>query len=355
MIKKFIYTILVLISLVIIVSCSKSGETASNPDDYYLGICIHSLDNEFWAQEAKGAELFASKVSNLQSRILTSDSDDNKLLQGIRDFIAEHGEKAIFVVDPSSAAVTANVAEICEEAGCYVTILTHRAEGLYPKDFSKFVIHMTENDLNSGYITAKALFDSIGGKGTVCELYGQLGNDAATARHAGFEKALKEYPNIKVLDMQVASWSQEEALKITETWLAKYGNDGINAIFCANDTMAIGAIEALKQAGLNGKIKVNGTDGIKAAYDAIKDGDMVCTIANDGYLLMGYGAAYAYYAAIGKINVNDMTPEERMVYTKTSFIDASNVDEMYEKFITGTPDYDYSNLEFAIDGYQPQP
>lgn len=343
--------LLIALSLFLTISCGKE----SSSDDWYLGICIHSLDNEFWAQEAKGAELFASTVSNLKTQILTSDSDDNKQIQGIRDFISKYGEKAIFVVDPSSAAVTANIAEICEESGNYVTILTHRAEGLYPKDFTKFVIHMTENDIHSGYITAKALFDSLGGKGKVCELYGQLGNDAATARHAGFERALKEYPNIQVLDMQVASFSQEEALKITETWLAKYGNNGINGIYCANDTMALGAIEALKQSGLNGKIKVSGTDGIKAAYEAIQDGDMVCTIANDGYLLMGYGAAYAYYAATGKIKVEDMSNEERMVYSKTSFVDSSNVDEMYNKFILGTPNYDYSDLKFSIDGYQPQP
>lgn len=349
--KKILALFLTAIISLMVMSCG--SEDAKNADDkYYLGIAIHSLDNEFWAQQAKGAELFAATVPNLETQVLTCNSDDNKQLQGIKDFIAKHGDKALFIVDPASAAVTANIVEICEEAGAYVVILAHRAKGLYPKDYSKFVAHITPDDVSAGYNTAKALFDSIGGRGKVCELYGQLGNDAAASRHKGFEKALSEYPEIKLVEMQVASWSQDEAMKITETWLAKY-ND-INAIFCANDTMALGAVEALKRAKLNGKIKVCGTDGIKAAFDAVEDGDMVCTIANDGYLLMGYGAAMAYNAATGKIKTSKMDPKSRMIYSKTSFINKDNIEEMKAKFITGVPKYDYNDLEYPVAGYQAQ-
>lgn len=358
--KKVLVILLALVlCLSMFAACGGDSQTSDKPsnstdpttEQYHLGICIHSMDNAYWAQEAHGAELFASQIDNLDSQILTCDSDDNKQLQGIKDFIAKYGDKAMFVVDPSSAANTANIVETCEDAGCNVVILAHRAEGLFPENYKHFVAHMTQDDYAAGYSLATYLFDSIGGKGKVCELYGQLGNDAATLRSAGFNACAKEYPDIEILDKQVASWSQDEALKITETWLAKY--DDVDAIFAANDTMALGAVEALKNAGKNGEVHVCGCDGIEAAFNAVKEGNLTCTIANDGYMIMGYGSAYAYYTTIGTLDPSkDLTPKERMIICKTAFVTQDNIDKMISSLITGHPDYDYSDLDFCIAGYQ---
>ena len=330
---------------------SSAAATAGSGDEYHLGICVHSLDNEYWAQEAAGAELFAKSVSNCKYDVLTCNSDDNKQIQGIKDYIARYGKKAIFVVDPSSTANTANIADVCEKAGNYVVILAHRADGLYPKDYPHFVTSLMLSDFDNGYKTACKLFDSIGGQGEICELQGQLGDDSAANRHKGFQAALKKYPNIKCVDTQVASWEQSKAMSFTEEWLVSHPN--IKAIYSANDTMALGAIEALKNKGKNGKIMVCGCDGIKAALQAIKSGDMLCTIANDGYCIAGYGASYAYQAATGKLNVSSMDPAKRLIYCKTTYVDKSSVDDVIDKFITkGNPGYDYTKLDYCIDSYQ---
>ena len=103
---------------------SAAGFTAPegvDPSEYHLAICIHSMDNEYWAQEAKGAQL-AAEYYGVGADILTCDSDDNKQIQGIKDYIAQYGDKAIFVVDPSSTANTVNIAETCEDAGVYVLV-----------------------------------------------------------------------------------------------------------------------------------------------------------------------------------------------------------------------------------------
>lgn len=330
---------------------ASQAATNGSDDTYHLGICVHSLDNEYWAQEAAGAELFAKSVSNCKYDVLTCNSDDNKQIQGIKDYIARYGKKAIFVVDPSSTANTANIADVCEKAGNYVVILAHRADGLYPKDYAHFVVSLMLSDYDNGYKTACKLFDSIGGKGEVCELQGQLGDDSATNRHKGFQAALKKYPNIKCDDTQVGNWEQAKAMSITETWLVSHPD--IKAIYSANDTMALGTIEALKNKGKNGAIKVCGCDGTKAALNAIKAGDMLCTIANDGFCIAGYGASYAYQAATGKLNVSSMDSAKRLIYCKTTYVDKSNVNDVVDKFITkGNPGYDYTNLNFCIDSYQ---
>jgi ribose transport system substrate-binding protein len=334
-------------------SSEAAGESsqADSEDGYHLGICIHSLDNEYWAQEAAGAELFAKSVGNCKYDVLTCNSDDNKQLQGIKDYIARYGDKAIFVVDPSSTANTANIADVCEQSGNYVVILAHRADGLYPKDYPHFVASLMLSDFNNGYKTACELFDSIGGKGEICELQGQLGDDSAANRHKGFEAALKEYPDIKCVDTQVANWEQAKAMSLTEEWLVSHPD--VKAIYSANDTMALGAIEALKNKNQNGTIKVCGCDGTKAALDAIQSGDMLCTIANDGFCIAGYGAAYAYQAATGKLDISSMDAAKRLIYCKTMYVDSSNVSDVINKFITkGDPGYDYTDLSYCIDSYQ---
>lgn len=321
-----------------------------DPSEYHLAICIHSMDNEYWAQEAAGAQL-AAAAYGVNSEILTCDSDDNKQLQGIKDFIAQYGDKACFVVDPSSTANTVNIAEVCSEAGVYVTILAHRAEGLFPEDYSHFVASLRLDDMAIGKATATALFESIGGEGQVVELQGLLGDDSAAVRHAAFEEALKDYPNIEVVDSQTASWSQAEAMTLAENWIVNYPD--LKGVFSANDTMALGAVEALKNAGKNGEVKVSGCDGIEAALNAVADGDMVITNANDGYCIAGYGAAYSIQAAMGMLDVEAMDPADRLINCKTTLVTPENAADVIAKFIeTGDPGYDYSDLSYAFSSYQ---
>ena len=94
--------------------------------------------------------------------------------------------------------------------------------------------------------------------------------------------------------------------------------------------------------GKNGKILVCGCDGIAAAYEAIEAGDLACTIANNGYLLMGYGASYAYQAAKGA------TFDKPVIKTQAVLVTPENVKEYKAMFIDGMPKYDYDNLSFCV-------
>lgn len=339
------------LTLALLLTSLFGGMAMAEPDTKYVALCLYGLDNETWAAYIDGAKAFAAQLPEgaVQIDVLTSGGDDNAQLEGIRAYIAAHGDDAAFFIDPSSKANTVNLVEVCEEAGCKYSIVAHRAEGLSPWENDNFVVHINQDDFNSGYVMAKQLFDSIGGKGNVFDLYGALGNDAATAREAGFRKALEEYPEITCVDMQVASWSQQDALEITETWLASYA-DSIDGIFSANDMQALGAIEALKEYGLEGKVKVVGIDGVSEALQAIKDGNLVSTVYLNPCLIGGYGASYAYYGSTGEYDYINGDPANRMIYSLVIPINSENVDE----YIDFTPNYDFTleHLSDAIAGYQ---
>lgn len=317
----------------------------------YIALCLYGLDNEAWAAFIEGANDFVAQLPEgaAQVDVLTSGGDDNVQIEGIRSYIASHGKDAVFFIDPSSKANTVNLVEVCEEAGVFYTIEAHRAEGLSPWENDHFVAHINQDDFNAGYTMGKQLFEELGGEGDVFDLYGALGNDAATAREAGFQEALKEYPNINLVDTQVANFSQQDGLDIVETWLASYA-DTMDGIFSANDSQALGAIDALKEHQLEGKVKVVGIDGVSQALQAIKDGNLLSTIYLNTYGVGGYGASYAYYASTGEYDFLNGKPENRMIYTETFPVTADNVDEL----IGNTPSYDFTleHLEDIISGYQ---
>lgn len=327
----------------------QAEQKAENKDTLYIGACIHSTDNEYWNQEAEGVKMFADTLpeGTAKVEVLTCDGEDEKQLNGIKAFIASHGKNCIFYVDPSNAPNTAAIAEVCEDAGVYWTSVWHLAEGLNPNDYKYYVAHQSVDGVKQGYDIAKEMFSKFKtpGKGKILALQGQLGNDSAVERYEGLNKALSENPDIELLDTQVANWNSQEALKVTETWLAKYGND-IDGIWCANDGMALGALQALKAKGLNGTVKLCGVDGVSAALDAIEAGDLVCTVANNGYLQGGYGASYAYQVYSGKVKLDEL--KNRLFYTEGYFVNADNLKEYKEKFVDSTPEYDFNNLDFAV-------
>ena len=134
--------------------------------------------------------------------------------------------------------------------------------------------YVGSDDTISGYMEAKTVLDKIGCKGNVVILEGPVGQSAQIQRLQGNKKALAECPNVKVLEDQTANWSRAEAQTLMENWLTAHPNQ-INGIIGQNDEMALGAIEAIKSAGLDVKsFAIGGIDGVTDALRAVKAGEM---------------------------------------------------------------------------------
>ncbi len=334
-----------------VMSFAEETEAPAAGSTKHIAMCLYGLDNEAWAAFIDGANDFVAQLPEgaAEVDVLTSGGDDSKQVNDIKSYAAAHGEDAVFFIDPSSKANTVNLVEACEEAGVYYTMEAHRAEGLSPWDFDHFVSHLNQDDYGAGYKMAVELFESLGGEGKVFDVMGPLGNDAATARENGLQDALKEYPGIELVDSQLGNFNQQDSLNLVETWLATYSED-MAGIFCAGDSSALGAIEALKEYGLEGKVKVTGIDGTSEGMQAVKDGLMVATYYLNQYAIGGYGAAYAYYASTGEYDFLNEDPAKRMIYTKTYTITPDNVDEYLGA--ERNDDFTLEHLEDIIEGYQ---
>ena len=106
--------------------------------------------------------------------------------------------------------------------------------------------------------------------GKIIELSGTTGSGAAVGRAKGFRENLN--PNIEIMDSQTGNFTTAEGKPVMEAFLKKYG-DEIQGAFIHNDNMAIGAVEAIKAAGMKpGDIKIVSVDGTRGGFQLMIDG-----------------------------------------------------------------------------------
>jgi ribose transport system substrate-binding protein len=112
-------------------------------------------------------------------------------------------------------------------------------------------------------------------KGRYVELLGILGDNNTWNRSKGFHSVVDNYPELKMVSQQTAEFDRTKAMEVFESILQ--ANPEIDAVFCGNDAMAMGAYQALVAAGKADKVMVFGFDGAKDVIDSIQDGKIIAT------------------------------------------------------------------------------
>jgi ABC-type sugar transport system substrate-binding protein len=102
----------------------------------------------------------------------------------------------------------------------------------------------------------------------------------------GVKNILAKNPDIKLLAIQPANWDRTQAYNLMQDWISRYGAE-IKGVIAENDDMGIGAIRALEEKGLAGKIPVGGVDAIKDGLREVKSGNMVATNLQNAAIELG--------------------------------------------------------------------
>src|ERR1700733_14207513 len=124
-----------------------------------------------------------------------------------------------------------------------------------------FVTYVGADDFEIGYREARYLFDTLGGKGKIVVIEGAPAAPTNRERVRGYQRAFAEYPGIEVLASGVGNYQQPDAKRVMEKFLHEHPQ--IDAVLAANDGMALGVLEALKEA--NRTSIVIGINGIRPA------------------------------------------------------------------------------------------
>jgi inositol transport system substrate-binding protein len=198
-------------------------------------------------------------------------SVDNQVSQ-CENFVAQ-GVDCVIVL-PYDAEGSQAAVQVCLDAG--VPVFTSKAQ---IADQTLVPTYVGSNDVSAGQIEMTYIAELIGGEGDIVIVEGPPGISAAILRNEGIYSVLEKYPDINVLYTQPADWNRALAMDTMENWL-QLGDD-IKAVVAHNDEMALGAYDALVEAGLDDTIPVIGIDAIPAALESVEAGGLSATVLQD--------------------------------------------------------------------------
>jgi ribose transport system substrate-binding protein len=170
------------------------------------------------------------------------------------------------------------------------------------------------NNKNGAELAAKFICDKTAKGSDVAILTGIESQSTALLRRDGAIKGFKDC-GLNIVATQTAEWDTAKARSVTESILVK--NPNIKAIFGSNDNMALGAIQALKDAGMK-DVTVVGFDATPDAAKSILAGDMTATIAQFSYNMGAYGVKYALALANGETIDANIDTGTQLVTTKNA-------------------------------------
>lgn len=175
------------------------------------------------------------------------------------------------------------------------------------------------DNFKAGYMGGQKMAEVLDGKGEVAVIEGVPGHESSYMRVDGFESALSEYENIKIVAKQPANWETELGYTVIQNIMQ--ANPDLDGVWVASDLMGIGGAQAIKEAGKVGQVHLVGVDGMLAAMEYIQEGIYDATVKQSTYM-MGY---MGVKAADDFLNGTEL---EEITYTPLTMVEASNVDDI---------------------------
>ena len=243
-----------------------------------IGVSMDKFDDNFLTVLRNGMADYAKTLPGVSVQIEDAKDDVSKQLSQVQNFIA-NGVDAI-IVNPVDTSATARITKLAADAGVqlvYVNRQPSDVEKLGPK--AAFV---ASNEAESGTLETKEICELLGGKGNILVIEGQLSNQAAVQRTKDIHEviATPECSGMKIIAEQTANWDRTQAQNLMTNWLSK--GLKFDAVVSNNDEMAIGALQAMKAAGIDTKKAiVGGVDATQDALASIRAGDLKVTVFQD--------------------------------------------------------------------------
>ena len=242
-----------------------------------LGVSIPAATHSFmgginyWANQAK--QDLEREHKNLSITIKTAANTSEQANQ-LQDLTSVNRINALVIFPFESAALTRPVAEV-KSKGVYVTVVDR---GL--TDTSAQDAYVAGDNVAFGRIAADYIAQELGGKGDIVALRG-IATTLDNERMSAFRDALASHPGIRLLDAKYANWNRDDAFKVTQDYLTRFKH--IDAVWAADDDMAVGVLKAIQQAKRDDIRIVFGGAGAKGMVKAIMDGTDRRTPADVSY------------------------------------------------------------------------
>ncbi|WP_293449937.1 substrate-binding domain-containing protein [Planktotalea sp.] len=287
-----------------------------------IGVSIARFDDNGLTVMRNGMAAHEKTLDGVSLQVEDATDDVAKQLDQINNFIAS-GVDAIILnaVDTNATEAMSNAAAAANVPLVYVNRQPINMATL--PDGQAFV---ASNEIESGTLAAFRMCQDLRAQGksggaAAYVLMGQLSNQAAVQRTKDFHDVIgMDMCNfITIIDEQTAEWSRDKAQDLMTNWISS--GEPFDAVFGNNDEMAIGAIQAMKSAGIDmADVVVGGVDATSDALVSMKQGDMDVTVFQD---LAGQGAG-SIDTALKLIAGEDV---DKTVFIPFKLVTPENIDD----------------------------
>ncbi|MGO1629815.1 substrate-binding domain-containing protein [Microbacterium sp.] len=306
-----------------------AGDPSAGADTITVGVSVYDMSS-FITQGREGMERYAA-ANDIDLQWNSAGNDVTAQADQVDQYVSA-GVDAIIIVPVQADTLEPQVAA-AQGADIPVIAVNTALTGV---DVDASV---QPDDVAAGAQEAQMMVDELDGEGNVVIFQGPLGSSPEINRGAGIDSVLEENPDIEVLAKDTANWNRAEAVNKMGNWISAFGDD-IDGVISQNDDMGLGALQALKEAGID-DVPIVGIDGIEDGLRAVESGDFIGTSLQHGTVELASGLA----VAAGLVRGEDVPLEP--VYTMPA-VTGENVEDTMKNVVTERDPF-LENLPTLID------
>lgn len=274
-----------------------------------VGVCIYQFNDNFMTLYRTELEKYLKETYGAEVTVVDGKNDQTEQTNQINSFIADGVD--VLIINMVQATSSAAVTELAKEAGIPVIYINREPSEEDMGLWEGKICYVGADASQSGSFQGKIVYDfndahgDLNGNGKVdyVMIMGDPENPDARLRTEYSVKYLTDNGvEVNKLFEQRGDWMQENGQQLAATALAQFGKE-IDVIFCNNDAMALGAYQAIKEAGrkVNEDILLLGVDALDEVVEMIKNGEMTGSCVNDHIGQSHLAADLAIKAAMGEM------------------------------------------------------
>ena len=249
----------------------------------HVGVAMAQFDDNFLTVLRNGMIEYAKTLPDVTLQVEDGGNDVNKQLSEIQNFIASKVDAII--VNPVDTSATAAITKLAADANIPLVYVNRQPANLDSLPANQAFV--ASNEVDSGTLETKQICKLLkdAGKGSGANVYvieGELSNQAAVQRTQDVKDviATPDCSFIKIIDLQTANWSRDKAQSLMANWIT--AGTPYDAVISNNDEMALGALQAMKAAGVDtSKVIIGGVDATQDGLASMKAGDLKVTVFQD--------------------------------------------------------------------------
>jgi simple sugar transport system substrate-binding protein len=240
--------------------------------DLIIGFAQIGAESEWRSANTVSIKETASKLG-VELKFMDAQQKQDNQITALRTFIVEKVD--VIGISPVVETGWDEIFQEAKDAGIPIILVDRWAN--VPDDL--YVAYLGSDFLEEGRKAARTMSTIVNGQANIVELVGTIDSAPANDRATGFREVLRGYPNMQIIASESGDFTRARGKEVMASFLKKYGHS-ITAVFSHNDDMALGAIEAIQEYGLQPgvDIKIVSVDATRSAFNAMIDGTLNATI-----------------------------------------------------------------------------